>query len=96
MVAHMPVGHTKDLLERLAALDHISIAAATQPMISQMIETTTCAGPTCNTQLPMRYTYYVGGPSSPIIQIAREQDLCLYCATKMFLAAGDLASALIS
>ena len=94
MVAYMPVGNSEDLLASLAWMDTLWLSAGPTRMISQMIEIATCADPACTAKLPMRFTYYIDGPSEPIIRITREADVCLHCATKMFLAAGDLVHAL--
>ena len=88
------MGNPAHVLPYLEKVDHVFAGAVGRPVISKIIKIASCSEPTCATKLPMRFTYYIDGPSEPIIRITREADVCLHCATKMFLAAGDLAHAL--
>lgn len=87
-------------------LDDIGITALTESLkwamtvdtvrISEArrLRTETCASADCESKLPMTIRYFPGGPSEPIVQIMRASDICIHCATKMYIWGIELGAAL--
>jgi hypothetical protein len=98
MVAHLPVWASTDLLGYLEGLDLIHRQAMTVDTVSISeacrLRTETCAAADCESQLPMTIRYFPGGPSEPIVQIMRASDICIHCATKMYIWGIELGAAL--